>query len=389
MLSRRIFQIPESATLSISARAKVMKAAGEDVLNFSAGEPDVVTPEHIGAAAKQAIDENFSYYTPSGGIPELREAVVAKFARENNITTSDERVIVANGAKEALFLLCQTILNEGDEVILPTPHWVSHYEQIKYAGGVPVLLKTDKNFHFTAEDIERVGTEKTKAVLLNSPSNPTGAMIHPDELRKIAELAIENDLIVISDEPYEHFIYDGNEHLSIGSLEGMDERAVTVNGLSKTYSMSGWRVGFATGPQEIIEGMIRLKSHLSSGTIGIAQKAAVAALNGQQDLVAEMQQLFAKRRDLAWDGLNAVEGCSAPLPEGAFYVFADFAELIERKGFEGSVELCEKLLDEVGVALVPGEAFGDDFKTYTRFSFAATLEDIEEGVERIAQFAQE
>ncbi len=388
MVSERVSKIQPSATLSISAKAKSMQANGVDVLNFSAGEPDFEVRQHIREAARTAIDENFSYYTPSGGIDELKEAVISKLARENNIESTPKNVIITNGGKEALFMLFQTLLNEGDEVVVPTPYWVSYYEQISYAGGRAVFLSTDEAFHFTLADLAATITDKTKAILLNSPSNPAGAVVPQELIKQIAELVQDRDLWVITDEVYEHFLYDGHEQLSIASLPGMAERTVVINAISKTYCMTGWRVGYAVGPEGLISGMTKLKSHLSSNTSSIAQKAAVAALAGPQDFVAQMRQAFNTRRLALWEGFNAIDGCSLKKPEGAFYGFLNFAGVMERRGLKNSFELCEALLEQQQVALVPGEAFGTDYTTYARFSFATATEYIQRGLERLVKFAE-
>ncbi len=387
-LSQRVAQIQPSATLVMSAKAKDMKAAGEDVLNFSAGEPDFDVAPHIQEAATQAIKDNFSYYTASAGMPELKQAIVEKMDRENNISCTQKNVIVTNGGKEGLFLLLQAIIEDGDEVIVPTPYWVSYDEQIRYAGGVFVPMQTDSAFHFTVEDIEKVITSKTKAIILNSPSNPTGAVIPTEELEKLAELVKQRDLWVISDEVYEHFLYDGRTHTSIASFPDMFDQAVVVNAASKTYCMTGWRIGYLVGPEDIIAPMARLKSHLSSNANSIAQKAALAALNGPQDMVEEMRYTFDERRLALWKGINEIDGCALEKPEGAFYGFIDATGAMGKTGIKSSMEFCETLLEKEKMAVVPGEAFGEQYKNYIRFSFASATEDIQRGIERLARFVQ-
>lgn len=387
-LCQRVTQIEPSATLSVCAKAKELKAAGEDVLNFSAGEPDFPVAGHIQEATQQAITDNFAGYTSSAGIPELKQAVVDKMVRENNVKCALENVIITNGGKEGLFILFQTILNPGDEVIVPAPYWVSYSEQIRYAGGVFVSLPSDQAFHITAGDIRAAITNKTKAILLNSPSNPTGAVIDAEEIKKIARLAQEHDLWIISDEVYEHFLYDNRQQLSVASLPGMFERTIVVNAASKTYCMTGWRIGYLIGPAELVANMSRLKEHLSSNANSICQKAVVAALQGPQERVAEMRQAFDERRIILWEGINKIPGCFLGKPEGAFYGFIDFSKLMQAKGIADSFALCEAILNQVKVALVPGEAFGADYKTYARFSFAAATEDIEKAIERLSEFAK-
>ncbi|MFH1426493.1 MAG: pyridoxal phosphate-dependent aminotransferase [Candidatus Kerfeldbacteria bacterium] len=387
MLSKRIGLISPSVTLEIDRKAKEMIAAGEDVSNFTVGEPDFEVQQHIRDAAIQAIRDNFSQYTATGGIAELKDAISEKLREENSVAAAAENIIVTNGGKEALFLFFQAVLDEGDEVIVPTPYWVSYAEQIRYAGAVPVMLKSDSHFHFTADDVEALVSDKTKVLILNSPSNPAGAVLDPEVIKEIAALAAERDFLVVSDEVYEHFVYDERVQVSIASLDGMPERTVVINGFSKTYAMPGWRVGYAAGPEEIIKAMTKLKGHLSSNACSIAQKAAVAALTGPQDIIEEMRDEFSNRRAVVVDGFNSITGCELPSPEGAFYAFVNYGKVMEAKGIKDSIELCNRLLDEQKVALVPGQAFGDEYATYARMSFATSTNTIEEGIRRISNFA--
>lgn len=387
MLSKRINLITPSVTLEIDAKAKEMIAAGEDVLNFTAGEPDFPVADHIKEAAKEAVDQDCSKYTATGGLPELKDAIVKKLKNENQVETAPENVIVTNGGKEGLFLLFQAILDEGDEVVIPTPYWVSYAEQVRYSGATPVMVQPDGRFHFSAQDIESAITGKTKALVLNTPSNPTGAVIAQETLEGIAELAKKHGFLVVSDEVYEHFVYDGHVHHSIAAMDGMNEHTVIINALSKSYSMPGWRLGYAAGPEEIIKAMTKLKGHLSSNAMSVSQKAAVAALTGPQDVIDTMRSEFAARRSVVMAGFSGIEGCELSAPEGAFYAFVDFAELMGKKGINDSFELCGKLLDAAQVALVPGEAFGEQYTTYARFSFATATDTIGAGIERIKKFS--
>lgn len=375
--------------MALAAKVKALQAQGVDVLNFTAGEPDAVVADHIRAAAAQAVAQNDSYYTATSGLVELKQAIVAKLERENNIQVSAEQVVVTNGAKEALYLAFQVLLNPGDEVIVPAPYWVSYGEQIRLAGGVPVVVETQAPFHITAELLRPHIGSKTKVVLLNSPSNPTGAVVERAEQERIAALATEHGATIISDEVYEHFVYDGRAHYSLGSHPTFADGVLTINSVSKTYAMTGWRVGYAAGPQEVISAMARLKSHLSSNDTNIAQRAAVAALEGGQEGVAAMVQEFARRRDALVSGVNRVAGCTLAVPEGAFYGFIECKGLMESIGVTNSVELCERLVDEARVAVVPGTAFGEQYGSYIRWSFAAPIEQIEEGVRRLKEFAEQ
>lgn len=392
MLSKKVASMAMSATLAIDAQAKKMKAAGEDVLLFTVGEPDLLPPAHVTAAAIEAFnahDASFWHYTSSSGNAELKAVIVEKFARENKIHYNPDQVIVTNGAKEALFLAFQALLNDGDEVIIPTPCWVSTKQQVWAAGGVPVMLPTDETFHFTAKDIAAALTPKTKIIALNSPCNPTGAVIAPTELATIAQLAVQHNLMIISDEVYEHFIYGDHKHVSPASLNipEISNHVITINSGSKTYAITGLRVGYAAGPSVVIAAMTRLKSHVSSNTSNIAQRALLAALRGPQDFVQQMRQIFFKRCELLYVGINKIRGCVLAKPEGAFYGFINVAGLMREKGITSSADFCARLLNEQKVALTPGQPFGEAYDTYVRFSFAAATDDIKQALERIAEFA--
>ncbi len=386
MISKRIQDIQPSQTLSLSARVKELQNNGVDVLNFTAGEPDRIVAAHVQQAAKNAIDENFSYYTATGGISELKDAIVEKFARENGIATTPAKIIVTNGAKEALYMTFQTILNPGDEVIVPTPYWVSYVEQILMADGVPVFVPSDELFHVRSEHIEQAITNKTVAVLLNSPNNPTGAIIPSEELKKIASVAEKHDVLIISDEVYEQYVYDGRKSYSIASDADMAGRTITINAISKTYAMTGWRLGYACGPKEIIDAMTKLKSHLSSGASNMTQRAAAAALAGPQEAVVEAQKEYTERRTILVEGISQLEGCSLAPPEGAFYGFINFSGLLQKKNIADSAELCEQLLEKAHVAFVPGNAFGKEYSQFARWSFAAPQEQLKEGLRRLRDY---
>jgi len=379
MLAQRVKGITPSATLAIDAKAKQLRKEGKDVVIFGAGEPDFNTPENIKLAAKKAIDGNFTRYTPVGGIPELKKAVVDKLKRENNIDYDVSEILISCGGKHSLYNIAMAVLDKGDEAILPVPYWVSYEEMIKIAGAKPMLCQTDENFKLTAAAVEEKVTNNTKVLILNSPSNPTGAVVEHDEIRKIAKLAVDNNFYVISDEVYEHFMY-GKKHLSIASLnEDKKFLTLTSNSVSKTYAMTGWRIGYTAGTSEIITAMENLQSHSTSNPSNIAQYAAMEALTGSQESVKKMVEAFDERRKLMYKRLNGIDGISCIEPEGAFYAFADISET----GMK-SMELADKLLDEALVAVVPGIAFGSD--KHIRLSYAASIHEIEKGLDRIEKW---
>jgi len=379
MLAQRVKGITPSATLAIDAKAKQLRKEGKDVVIFGAGEPDFNTPENIKLAAKKAIDGNFTRYTPVGGIPELKKAVVDKLKRENNIDYDVSEILISCGGKHSLYNIAMAVLDKGDEAILPVPYWVSYEEMIKIAGAKPMLCQTDENFKLTAAAVEEKVTNNTKVLILNSPSNPTGAVVEHDEIRKIAKLAVDNNFYVISDEVYEHFMY-GKKHLSIASLnDEIRNLTLTSNSVSKTYAMTGWRIGYTAGTSEIITAMENLQSHSTSNPSNIAQYAAMEALTGSQESVKKMVEAFDERRKLMYKRLNGIDGISCIEPEGAFYAFADISET----GMK-SMELADKLLDEALVAVVPGIAFGSD--KHIRLSYAASIHEIEKGLDRIEKW---
>jgi len=383
-LAKRIADIAESVTLQITSRAKAMVKEGIDVVNFAAGEPDFDTPIHIKKAGIEAINSGFTKYTPSSGTQELREAISRKFKKDNSLEYSVSQIVVSNGAKHSLNNIFQILCEDGDEVVIPAPYWLSYPAMARMASAKPVFVETSaaNKFKVTEKELAAKITKKTICLVLNSPSNPTGAVYSPDELKFIAALAIKNKFFIISDEIYEKLIYDGARHVSIASL-GRDiyERTITVNGLSKSYSMTGWRIGYAAGPLEIMKAAANLQSHAASNPSSISQKAALAAITGDQGCVEEMRKEFEKRRDLMISGIRAFGTIPCAKPEGAFYVLCDISKL----GM-GSVETANKLLDEAKVAVIPGEPFGDD--KAIRLSFATGMPEIKKGLERIGEWVK-
>lgn len=391
-ISNKCRMISPSPTLAIDAKFKSMKAEGVDVVGFGAGEPDFDTPKHIKEAAIKAINDGFTKYTPASGTVELKKAIVKKFKEENGLDYDISNIVVSNGAKHSLVNAFMAILNPGDEVIIPAPFWVSYPEMVKIADGVPKFIETkeENNFKFSIEDLEKALTDKTKALVLNNPSNPTGMLYTTDELKKIAEFAVKNNIYVISDEIYEALVYDEDaEFVSIASLgEEIKELTIIVNGVSKTYAMTGWRIGFTASNEKIAKAMSNLQSHATSNPNSIAQAATVAALNGPKDEIAKMKKAFSERRDYMIDLINGIDGVSARKPSGAFYIMMNIEKLIGRK-YNGKVVsdvdvLCNMLLDEVKLALVPGTGFGAP--NYVRWSYATSIENITEGISRLKKF---
>lgn len=387
-ISDRVARLAESVTLAITAKAKAMKAEGMDVIGFGAGEPDFATPMNIREAAKRAIDEGCTRYTPVGGIPELKKAIIEKFSLDNGLDYTPEEVIVSCGAKHSLYNIFQSILDEGDEVIIPAPYWVSYPAVVSLAGGVPIIVKTDarRGFKMTPEALRSVITPRTRALIINSPSNPSGTLYSGEELAGLAEVALENNILIISDEIYEKITYGGGTAPSIASVsDEVKGHTIVVNGVSKAYAMTGWRIGYAAGPKAVIKAMTKLQSQSTSNPTSISQWASVEALTGPQGAVDKMVTQFSKRRDVMVAGLNAIPGLSCVKPDGAFYVFADFSSLYGRQGTAGAVnsslEMAGYLLEGVGVALVPGAAFGED--GFLRLSFASSMENINEGLKRL------
>jgi len=383
-LSKRIENISPSLTLSITAKAKEMKKQGLDVVSFGAGEPDFDTMLHIKADAKKAIDEGFTKYTPTSGINELKEAICQKLYQDNNLRYSPKEILVSNGAKQALFNLIVALVDQGDEVIIPVPYWVSYVEMVKFAQGIPVFLPTD-NGKIDPKKLEEKITPKTKLLILNSPNNPTGSVLEKDELKKIAEVCVRYNIAVISDEIYEKLIY-GKKHFSIASFNTkIKNLTIVVNGVSKSYAMTGWRIGYAAGPEEVIKAATRLQDHSTSNPSSISQKAALSALTGPQDHIPKMVYEFKKRRDFMLSQLKQIKNIYPITPYGAFYIFINVSQLYNQQ-INGSLKFCEKLLEDAYVAAIPGVGFGDD--RFIRFSFATGMENIKRGLERFAKFCQ-
>ncbi|MEM9154906.1 MAG: pyridoxal phosphate-dependent aminotransferase [Cyanobacteria bacterium P01_F01_bin.33] len=385
-LATRVSQVKPSPTLAIAAKAKAMKAAGQDVCGFGAGEPDFDTPDHIKAAAIQALHDGQTKYGPAAGLPVLREAIATKLQTENQLPYDPDCVAVTNGGKQSLFNLAMTLLQPGDEVILPAPYWVSYPAMIAMAEATAIVVKTEESHQFklTVPQLEAAISPQTKLLVLNSPSNPTGAVYTRSELEAIAKLVVEHQLYVVSDEIYEKLIYDSCEHISIGSL-GSDilQRTIVSSGFAKAYSMTGWRVGYLAGPKDIVKAAIALQSHSTSNVCTFAQYGALAALTSPHSAasVTTMLRAFTERREMIYRKLTAIPGITCPEPMGAFYVFPNISAL----GLS-SMEFCDRLLEEYRVAAVPGLAFGVD--ECIRMSYATDLETIETGLDRLAQFAK-
>ncbi len=382
-LSKRVVNMSPSPTMAITAKAKEMRRKGIDVIGFGAGEPDFDTPSHIKEAAIRAMEEGFTRYTPAAGIPELREAVAEKLKRENGIDYSPSQVVITDGAKFALFSLMLSVIEEGDEVVIPAPYWVTYPEQVKFAGGTPVFVETseENGFVFTVDLLKKAVTDRTKLLILCSPSNPTGAVIPADELKKIGEFCAERGILIASDECYEKLLYDGEKHVSIASISPeIRQVTITINALSKAYSMTGWRVGYAAGPEEIISSMIKINSQSISNVNAIAQKAGVAALKGPQDFLGDWLKAFDERRRYMVEKLNSIPGVTCTMPKGAFYAFPNVKAVIEKGGFKDDFEFADFLLENAKIAAVPGSAFG--YPGYMRFSYATSMENIKKGLDR-------
>jgi len=390
MISDRAKRIKPSPTLAMDAKAKAMKASGIDIVSFGVGEPDFDTPENIKEAAIKAIKEGFTKYTPVGGIDPLKDAIIEKFNRDNNLNYARDEIIVSCGAKHSLYNIAQALLNPGDEVLIPSPYWVSYPDQVLLNDAIPVFVKTyeSDSFMVRPEAITSSVTKKTKALILNSPSNPTGLTYDKKTIETIAEIVLRYGIFVISDEIYEKLTYDGFKHVSIASL-GNDIKAKTivVNGLSKSYAMTGWRIGYAAGPKEIIKAMTNIQSQSTSNPTSISQKAAIEALRGPQDFIATMLAEFDKRRKFLIGELNSISGMSCLSPTGAFYAFPNTSKLYGKttgdRTISSSSDLALYLLEKANVALVHGEAFGDD--AYIRLSYATSIEEIKKGVDRIRE----
>ena len=389
-LSQRIGAIAESATMAVDKKAKSLKAAGEPVIGFGAGEPDFPTPEHIVKAAVEACENPASHkYTPAGGLPALKEALVIKTERDSKWRPDPSQILITNGGKHAVYNSCAVLLNPGDEVILPAPYWTTYPESIALAGGktVPVMTDISNEFRVTVEQLEAVKTNRTKALMFVSPSNPTGAVYPREEMEAIGKWCLENNVWVIADEIYEHLTYDGHEHHSIRSLiPELADTCLIVNGVAKTYAMTGWRVGWMLGPEDAIKAATNLQSHATSNVANVSQQAALAAVAGDLSAVQEMRSAFDRRRQTMTQMLKQIEGIKVIPPQGAFYAYPDLTAFLG-KDINGEVaqttsELAGIILDQAQVAIVPGEAFGTP--GYARLSFALGDEDLKEGIERIA-----
>lgn len=383
-LATRLKEITPSLTLAIDSKAKALLAEGVDVCGFGAGEPDMDTPEHIKAAAIEALNSGFTKYTPSAGLPELRKAISEKFARDNQLDYKPSQIIVSSGAKQSCFNAIAAVCNPGDEVIIPAPYWLSYPEMVRLAGGEPVIVQTseENDWKITAEEFENAMTPRTKMIIINSPGNPTGSVYSREELRGIAEVAAEEDIFILSDEIYEKLTYDGAEHVSIASLtpEAAD-LTITINGFSKAYAMTGWRLGYLGAPEAIAKAIDSLQSHTTSNPCSFAQKGGLAALTGDQQCVVDMRDEFDIRRQYMFDRLSNIPGLSAVKPLGAFYVLANISGL----GLK-SQNFADRLLSKSNVAVVPGIAFGDD--RTIRLSYATSLDIIKKGLDRLEEFCK-
>lgn len=389
-LSEKIQRLEPSVTLAAAAKAKALKAQGRDILSLTVGEPDFATPENIQEAAIKAIKNGkASYYTPSAGIPELRQAVVAYLKQNYGVDYAPSQTIVTDGAKFALYALFQIILDPADEVIIPVPYWVSYGEQVKLAEGKPVFVKGEERngFKVTVSQLEQVRTAKTKAIIINSPSNPTGMIYEKNELQAIGEWAVKNDILIVADDIYGRLVYNGNEFTPIATIsEAIRQQTIIINGVSKTYAMTGWRIGYAVGNQEIINGMIAIASQSTSNPTAVSQYAAVEALTGTQDTVEEMRSAFEERLNIIYPLVSNLPGVTINKPQGAFYLFPNVKQTMAICGYENVTRWVEDLLEETGVALVTGEGFGAPENV--RMSYAADLGTLEEAVRRIARFIE-
>lgn len=390
-LSKKAGNISPSITLSITAKANELKAQGVDVVSFGAGEPDFNTPQNIINAAIKAMQDGKTKYTPAGGILELKKTICKKFKEDNGLDYTTDQITISTGAKQCLANVFMAILNPGDEILIPIPYWVSYPELVKLADGVPVFVETlkENNYKYTIEDLEKAVSDKTKAVLINSPNNPTGTIYNREELIEIAEFAKKHDLLIISDEIYEKLIYDGEKHISIASLsEDAFERTVVINGVSKTYAMTGWRLGYMAASKEITKLMTSIQSHMTSNVNTIAQYAAIEALNGPIEDLNTMVKEFERRRNFMVDRLSKIDGVSIIKPSGAFYIMVNISSYFNTtfKGEEikNSLDFSRLLLDEEKVAVIPGAGFGLD--EYIRLSYATSMDIIETGIDRIAMF---
>lgn len=386
-LSELLLNVEESRTMALSALIKKLKAEGNDVLSFSAGEPDFDTPEFIKKAAVKAIHGNFTRYTANEGYPALLKAIVDKFAKDNDLHFEQKNILVSNGAKQSIYNILMAICNPGDEVIYQSPYWVSYPEMVKLTGAKSVVIEThaEDNFKITPEQLTKAITPKTKVFLFNTPSNPTGAVYSKDEILALAEILKKKDIFIISDEIYEKIVFDNEKHFAIGSIEELRDKTITVNGVSKAYAMTGWRIGYAAGNEKVIRLARNLQSHSTSNACSISQAATVAALTQHSEEIEKMVVAFQKRRDFIVEELNRIEGIHCPLPKGAFYIFFDvskfYGKTTDHTSIVDSSSFCDYMLKEELVGLVPGIAFGND--KCVRMSYACSYEEIFDGITRI------
>ncbi|MBT2701523.1 pyridoxal phosphate-dependent aminotransferase [Bacillus sp. ISL-40] len=386
-LANRVKALTPSTTLAITAKAKELKEQGEDVIGLGAGEPDFNTPQYILDAASQSMNEGHTKYTPSAGLPALKKAIIKKFEADQGLTYKLNEIIVGNGAKHVLYTLFQVLLNDGDEVIIPTPYWVSYPEQVKLAGGVPVYIEglEQNQFKVTPEQLKSAITKNTKAVIINSPSNPTGVLYTAEELYELGKVCLEENILIVSDEIYEKLVYGENKHVSIAQLSPEHkDQTIVINGVSKSHSMTGWRIGYAAGNKVIIDAMTNLASHSTSNPTTTAQYAAIAAYNGSQQPVEDMRQAFEKRLSIIFDKLVAIPGVTCVKPQGAFYLYPNVRKAAELTGYQNVDAFVEALLVDAKVAVIPGSGFGTPDNI--RLSYATSLELLEKAVVRIHQF---
>jgi aspartate aminotransferase len=386
-LAHRVEALTPSTTLAITAKAAELKSLGYDVIGLGAGEPDFNTPQHIIDAAVQSMNEGYTKYTPSAGLPALKKAIQEKFIKDQGIEYKPNEIIVVNGAKHALYTLFQVLLNEGDEVIIPTPYWVSYPEQVKLAGGIPVYIEGQESneYKITPEQLEAAITERTRALIINSPSNPTGMIYSREELEELGKVCLEKNILIISDEIYEKLIYGDYKHISIAEISPqLKEQTIIINGVSKSHSMTGWRIGYAAGNKDIITAMTNLASHSTSNPTTTAQYGTIAAYTGSQDTVEEMRKAFEVRLNKIYDQLIKIEGFSCLKPQGAFYLYPNVIKAANLTGFESVDHFVEGLLEEAKVAVIPGSGFGTPDNI--RLSYATSLDTLEEAIKRIQEF---
>lgn len=388
-LAKRVKALTPSSTLAITAKAKELKEQGENIIGLGAGEPDFNTPGHILEAAADSMNEGQTKYTPSAGLPKLKKAIIEKFKRDQDITYLPNEIIVTNGAKHALYTLFQVLLDDGDEVIIPIPYWVSYPEQVKLAGGLPVYIKgkEENDFKITPRQLADAVSNKTRAVIINSPSNPTGVLYTKEELEELGKVCLEKNLLIISDEIYEKLTYAGAEHISIAQIsEELKQQTIIINGVSKSHSMTGWRIGYAAGNKDVIVAMTNLASHSTSNPTTTAQYAAIAAYNGPQEPVEEMRKAFENRLEIIYEKLISIPGFNCVKPQGAFYLFPNVKEAADNLGYKDVDSFVEALLTEAKVAVIPGSGFGSPDNI--RLSYATSLNQLEEAVERIRVFVE-